>query len=196
VKYLVVLDGTENAAQNLYCAIKKALGLTVPERENLQFKVAILKLLPEDIPLDDYMVVQERGIQRDLDQVRRRLDRAGLPQASIEVWPGMEAEATLLVAQRACLWQADLLFISLGQPCEECNPLAPRPRRWLGFSRHKETVPAQPLERVNSPIYVKELMEQVNCRVAITCHGQIVMTLYVYHPLAARQPVEQYPPAG
>jgi hypothetical protein len=128
VKYLVVLDGTENAAQNLYCAIEKVQGLTAPERENLQFKIAILKLLPENIPLDDYMVVQERGIQRDLDQVRRRLDRAGLPQASLEVWPGMETEAALLVAQRTRLWQADLLFISLGQPCEECSPLAPRSR--------------------------------------------------------------------
>jgi nucleotide-binding universal stress UspA family protein len=194
VKYLVVLDGTENAAQNLYCAIEKAQGLTALEREKLQFKVAILKLLPENIPLDDYMVVQERGIQRDLDQVRRRLDRAGLPEASLEVWPGMEVEATLLVAQRTQLWQADLLFISLGQPCEECSQ--PISGGWFGVGRRKGAVPAQPPEPVNSPIYVKELMEQVNCRVAITCHGQAVMTLYICYSPVVRQSVEQYHPAS
>jgi len=105
-KFLVVLEDTAQAYQNLQAAIATAKAEKIENGNKIQMRVCILQLLQENLPLDYYLEKLEHSTQRMLELVRQTLIQEKMPEVILEVLQGMEPEATQLVAKRATEWEA------------------------------------------------------------------------------------------
>ncbi|HEX2911682.1 MAG TPA: hypothetical protein VH186_12805 [Chloroflexia bacterium] len=174
MKTLIVFDGTEQSVQNLQAALNR----TEPEAT---LKIPILELLPEDAPLDDYLAdMEERGLEY-YKFIRQTVDQSGFPDALLEIWQGLEPEATQMVAHRATSWEAELIYVPLGKPCYICQETQYHGK--LGFGHKKPLEESEPFTALVNP---NSLSRMVNCPVAVTCHGDTILVLRNYLPESGR----------
>jgi len=187
MKILVVFDDTTQAQQNLDLALSAVYSILEDKPElksELEMRVSVLTLLPEDKASDAYLLEMEQTGQQILEAARRIVTQSGLPGVTLELLPGMEPEATWLIANRANEWGADQVYLSLYHECYRCKEQKSRRRARPFFGLFKS--PAQPQtslpEPANPPsLIAQNLINFTGCRVSVTCHGKVIMTLQKRH---------------
>jgi hypothetical protein len=186
-KFLVVLEDTAQAYQNLQAAITTAKAETIEKGNKVQMRVCILQLLQENLTLDYYLEKLESSTQRMLALVRQTLIQQKMPEVTLEVLQVMEPGATQLVVKRAAEWGADQIFVSLGKTCDKCLEKKARHLSFFGFRgyvRPQFELPAIIYQQAVNP---NDLLKLATCRITVTCHSQIVVSMQLYQPRSASQ---------
>jgi hypothetical protein len=186
-KLLVVFENTEQALQNLLAAIGTAKAENLATGNKVQMRVCILQLLQENLTLDYYLEKVEYSTQRILALVRQTLIQEKMPEATLEVLQVMEPGAAQLVAKRAADWGADQIFVSLGKTCEKCLEKKARHLSFFGFRGYVRPQLELPAIIYKQAVDPNDLLKLANCRVTVTCHSQIVISMQQYQPRSATQ---------
>ncbi len=187
MKVLVVFDATNQAEQNLQAALRPS---HIRGQETPEFLICVMELLCEGRPLDDYLPEMEGNTKKALELARRYVAEAGLDLfTSLKVLRGMEMDAAQLLADQAEDWEADIIYLALGKRCDACKPPPARGGFLSGlnfFQRPNlkgelvETSPG-PVVYNNPEIFPKDVLQRAPCGVQITCHGQTLFSLYLFH---------------
>jgi hypothetical protein len=181
MKSLVVFDGTRGAEQNLRLALAAA---NVSETAAPEVLVCVLQLLREDQPLDDYLADMEQASERAIEAVGRIVGQTGCKAGiTLTLLKGMELEAAELIAYQAADWQADQIYLGLDQDCVYCKEETPRRSNFFGFFKKPKTTEAQaaeltPTSYSHQPISIDSLLALATCPLKITCHGEVLFSLY------------------
>ncbi|HEX2913758.1 MAG TPA: hypothetical protein VH186_23335 [Chloroflexia bacterium] len=137
-----------------------------------ELNVAVLELLPENAPLDDFLADMEERALEYYKFIRETLNQSGFPDATVQIWQGLEPEATEMVADRAARWQADTIYVAMSKPCYICQENKQGRKARFGQKEPEENNP------FDSPLVNPDLLcRKINGAVAVTCHGEMVMTL-------------------
>lgn len=196
MKLLVVFENTPESKQNLRAALRTARLIQTDKLElksDMQVRICVLTLLPEDKPLDEYLGKMERDSQVALEEARRIIAEENMPSAILEVVRGMEPEAAQLIARRANEWETDQIYVSQHQECMECYKArlaASSGRRFFGLLHSRVAVQEQellPPQVYNQKVKADELLNLTGCRIVMTCHGEISMAVQKYLPKAGRR---------
>jgi hypothetical protein len=190
MKSLVVFDGTRGAEQNLRVALEAANYSETGRQNPPEILICILQLLPEDQPLDDHLADMEQASERAIESVGRIVgetpSKAGI---TLTLLKGMELEAAQLVACQALEWQAGQIYLGLENECTTCQQAKPGRGgffRFTGAGRKSKkgpaaTAPTTELKTVPDslqPIAVADLTALVTCPIKVTCHGEVLFSLY------------------
>lgn len=190
MKSLVVFDGTSGAEQNLKVALEAANYSKTDSQNPPEVLICILQLLPEDQPLDDHLADMERASEHAIETVGRIVgETPSKADITLTLLKGMELEGAELIACQALEWQADQIYLGLDHECTTCRSAKPD-RGGLfrltksGRQSKKNQAVIAPVEELKAaspslkPISVADLMALINCPLKVTCHGEVLFSLY------------------